>query len=228
MALSQSTILHASPTVDSLLNSTLQSRSISKSTREEIASKLWGHQDAVSKVGGGELDIYFSYYLRQSHFFDPGTDTYVATHQDIVDVACLLLRNLKREEIKEFLQTRSGIGHTTHADQKLENSIDLTARLLVMLEIGQPPDSFSPYKPLSWEPGRSLREFIRVTFEPRNALLHERVKLQGVFSGQNLVRIGGMKIVWTDNLADHLRTLDQDTEIAIFHHVSFLERMRHR
>jgi hypothetical protein len=40
--------------------------------------------------------------------------------------------------------------------------------------------------------------------------------------------MAGLEIVWTDNLADHLRLTDDDTKVHIFHHASFLEIQRTR
>jgi len=53
-----------------------------------------------------------------------------------------------------------------------------------------------------------------------------RVKLDRPFTARNLERIAGLKIVWTDNLPDHLRLMRDDTEVAIYHHASFLEHQK--
>jgi hypothetical protein len=97
-----------------------------------------------------------------------------------------------------------------------------------MMKVGDFSTYFSAYKALAWEQGLPLRQFVSKAFEPRNVLIHERVKLDRVFTASNLTRIAGMKVVWTENLADHLRVLDEDSEVAIFHHASYLEVVRHR
>ncbi|KAF8854411.1 hypothetical protein BDZ45DRAFT_597067 [Acephala macrosclerotiorum] len=50
----------------------------------------------------------------------------------------------------------------------------------------------------------------------------EQVKLEKIFNARNLEQIGGIKIRWTSNLADHLRMRDDDTAVELFHYVSFL------
>jgi hypothetical protein len=97
-----------------------------------------------------------------------------------------------------------------------------------MMKVGHFTAYFSAYKTLAWEQGLSLRQFVSKTFEPRDALINERVKLDRIFTAKNIGRIAGMKVVWTENLADHLRVLDEDTDVAIFHHAAFLEMVRHR
>ena len=51
----------------------------------------------------------------------------------------------------------------------------------------------------------------------------ENVKLEKIFNAGNLGRIAGIEIEWTNNLADHLRVVDEDKKVAIFYHASFLE-----
>jgi hypothetical protein len=111
----------------------------------------------------------------------------------------------------------------------LDSSIDLAIRLLLMMKVGHLPNNFSAYKALVWNQGPSLREFVSASFKPRGALNHEHVRLEKMFSGKNLERVAGIKIKWTSNLADHLRILDdEDTQVAIFHHASFLEVVSNR
>lgn len=40
-------------------------------------------------------------------------------------------------------------------------------------------------------------------------------------------RIADITIYWTDNLADHLRMVEDDRVVAIFHYATFLARQRH-
>jgi len=98
----------------------------------------------------------------------------------------------------------------------LDRSIDLTIWLLLMMNVGHLPASFSAYKSLSWEYGLTLQQFVSKTFEPRGRLLKERVKLDRLSIAKNLGRIAGIKVTWTDNLADHLRVLDGGTESGYF------------
>jgi hypothetical protein len=109
------------------------------------------------------------------------------------------------------------------------NSIDLAIRLLLMMRVGHLPNQFSAYKALSWDEGSSLREFVWASFKPRGALDHDYVKLKKSFNARNLERIAGIRIKWTNNFADHLRILDDDdTQVAVFHHASFLEIVSNR
>ncbi len=95
-----------------------------------------------------------------------------------------------------------------------------------MMKVGNLFDYYSAYKALAWEQGPTLREFVINAFPRQGAFANERVKLDKFFTAKNLSRLAGIKIYWTNNLADHLRILDEDSEVAIFHHALFLESVR--
>jgi hypothetical protein len=49
------------------------------------------------------------------------------------------------------------------------------------------------------------------------------VRLPKTFDAWAIERIGGISIQFTDNLADHLLLVNDDTTLLVFHHVAFLE-----
>jgi hypothetical protein len=112
-------------------------------------------------------------------------------------------------------------------DELLDGSIELAATVLTMIDFGHFQYGFSGRKPLEWSTG-SLQDVLAKHFSDPIQLGHSRVKFEKTFISLNLVRVAGLDIVWTDNLADHLRLTDGDTRVHIFHHVSFLELQRKR
>jgi hypothetical protein len=111
--------------------------------------------------------------------------------------------------------------------QQHENSINLVARLVLMTRFGDLSHECSGGKHVEWRYG-SLLEFVHDYFSCPPALGHERIKFEKSFNALNLQRIAGIEIWWTDNLADHLRMMDDDRAIAVFRHASFLEYQIHR
>jgi hypothetical protein len=211
------------------LRSSLQSTPIATKTRLKIASHLWAHQTSspTNNIGGDNLDSYFRYYTEQSDLFS--RHTWAKTHQDILDISSLLQQGLKKDELRRQLQSKLQSAPSNNSDKMLDSSIDLAIRLLLMMRVGHLPNQFSAYKALSWNEGPSLREFVWTSFKPRGALNHENVKLEKIFNARNLERNAGIRIKWTNNFADHLRILDDDdTQVAIFHHASFLEVVSNR
>lgn len=174
------------------------------------------------------MDTYFRYYTDQIAFFTVGKEDWAKTHQDILEIVAILRKDLKRDEVRQKLLAKMPRSHSNGSDESLDCSIDLAIRLLLMMKVGHLPNYYSPYKELLWEQGPTLREFVAKTFASRGTFASERVKLDKFFTARNLSRLAGMKICWTNNLADHLRILDEDTEVAIFHHASFLEAVKLR
>ncbi|OCL07582.1 hypothetical protein AOQ84DRAFT_408652, partial [Glonium stellatum] len=73
---------------------------------------------------------------------------------------------------------------------------------------------------ISWTDGL-LKDSVIEHFS-RAPVLKDRVKLEKVFNALNLHRIAGIEIHWTNNLADHLRMMEDDRKVALFHYESFL------
>lgn len=100
--------------------------------------------------------------------------------------------------------------------------IDLAANLWSMLSIGKFPGDVSYDEPIQWESNQTLDELLDNHF-PRRFESEDRVKLPQSFTAANLEQIGGIEIVWTSNLADHLLLKDDDTKLMLFHQVSILQ-----
>jgi hypothetical protein len=99
--------------------------------------------------------------------------------------------------------------------------IDLTVRLLLMIQIGGFRNVLMPgQETLTWVDG-SLSDSLSAHFSCDN-VLKDSVELDKTFTARNVERIAGIRIVWTSNLLDHLRMRDDDTSVALFHHASFL------
>ncbi|KAM7184953.1 hypothetical protein V8F20_011990, partial [Naviculisporaceae sp. PSN 640] len=193
--------------------------------QEEIANGLW--KTPVGKVP--ELDMYFKYYAKQCDNLvlqDGGLFTSVKTHQDILRVAGLLKGPLGREEVSGRLSDATG--PTVPDSEQCGRSIDLAGRLLLMVELGSfdhAPPLISPPTGCRWTKG-TIKEHISHCFPETRALGHDGLKLGTIFNARNIERIAGIEILWTDNLADHLRLTNNDKQVAIFHHASFLLRQQ--
>lgn len=207
--------------LDDLMHRTLTS----STTALELLAQLWRH-DASSKLDSQELDIeaYFAYHKKQcSHaLHDGGRHISVRTHRNILEIAENLEQGLSRETIKRRLSPKLADPKPANENELLDSSVDLAARLVSMMDIGVLQYGFSGRRELVWNQG-SLKDFVNGYFNVP-VVLGQDVKLEKMFNARNLGRIAGINIVWTDNLADHLRMIDdEDKKVAIFHHASFLK-----
>lgn len=207
------------------LDSPLQTR-VNGLVKREIISSFWGvdNTDLGTSKESFELKQYFGHYTAQSDLalHDLGRYVSARTHRDIIDIIDLFKQGLGRDEIKHHLDLQNATTGFHDRHQALNASIDLAIRLFLMLEVGRIHNSFSGHKELRWEHG-SLQSFVTSHFGSPQALQGERVKFEKIFIARNLGQIAQIGIVWTNNLADHLCMLEDDTKVAVFHHASFLE-----
>ena len=196
--------------------------------RQEITYMFWG-KGSEQRTNGPSINLtsFWRYYTRECTYalHDGGRHIALRTHHDVVDVATQLDADLTRTEIKDKLRTKLTSPHNNE-EELLENSINLVSGLLLMMDCGTSSYGFSGRTELVWTQG-SLRQHLSEYFGEPPVLGHDGVKLEKNFTARNLGRIAGLEIVWTDNLADHLRMSDDDTKVHIFHHASFLECQRH-
>jgi hypothetical protein len=208
------------------LNDPFQKRPITAQTKQEIIQEIWNPK-AASRIQQGEVqcDSYFTYYSNQCHdaMCDRGRHLTVRKHSELLDIAEQLRSHKVKKDVQQYLLSKQRGPTPFNQNEQVNNSIDLTARLLVMMDIGTLPYSFSGRKQVVWEEG-SLKDFVHKYLNTPPVLGHDKIKLEKLFNGRNLSRIAGIEIEWTDNLADHLRVIDDDNKrVAIFQHASFLK-----
>jgi hypothetical protein len=124
-----------------------------------------------------------------------------------------------REEIMDSLNS------TIRPQEACDRFLNLAVRLLVMMRFGIAKHQVSPRRCLQWASG-SLQDFIHQHFKEPPKLNCERVRLPKSFDAWAIATIAGVEIAFTDNLADHLLLVEDDTKLLVFHHASFLEYHR--
>lgn len=199
-------------------------------TKHRIAHAFWeiDLEKYATPKNSNPLQRYCKYYTNQSDLalHDVGRHATVRTHQDVISVASFLKQGLEKHQIVRLLRNTPLTCKVEDVDAAVETSINLAARLLLMIEIGCIHRGFSGRRELVWKEG-SIQGFVSDLFRPTDCPL-ERVKLEKIFVARNLSRIARIGVVWTDDLAEHLQTREHDTQVAIFHHASFLKIVQHR
>lgn len=195
------------------------------SSTPELLMHLWS-RDASSKSTKQEFDLepYLVYHKKQCSLalHDGGRHISARTHRDILEIAEDLKDGLPKETIRERLSSKLADPKPANENELLDSSIDLTARLVSMMDIGVLRNGFSGRRELVWSKG-SFKDFVHDYFNAP-VVLGQDVKLEKMFNARNLGRTAGIHIDWTDNLADHLRMIgDGDKTVVIFHHASFLK-----
>ncbi|KAK5191219.1 hypothetical protein LTR92_008938 [Exophiala xenobiotica] len=169
------------------------------------------------------MDAYLPYQKRQCYYAwsDCGRQLAARTARDILDIAHDTVTGMPKGSIRTRLSRRLANQKLEDNNELLDASIDLSARLLTMTDVGRLRYAVCRRKVLPWNEG-SLPELLKVHFNQPVILDHD-VKLEKAFNVHSFRLITGFEIDWTDNLADHLRLDEDNRRLAIFHHASFLK-----
>ena len=104
--------------------------------------------------------------------------------------------------------------------------IDLAVDVWSMLSIAKFPGDISYDEPIPWENNVTLTDLVHKCF-PLVPESEDMVKLPQAFTAAHLEKIGGIQVIWTSNLADHLLLKEDDTKLMLFHQVSILRLRKH-
>jgi hypothetical protein len=154
---------------------------------------------------------------------DQGKHVLARTLEDIALVRSLLARQITREELNSRMKTDFPTQKPCEP-KIIDNTIDLVARLCLMINVRSCEFSDTRQTPLHWNKG-SLQSFLAEHFCQPHVLPYRDISLNHQFTAENLVKIAGFRIKWTDNLADHLKIIDEiGLVVLVFKHVFFLEQ----
>ncbi len=205
---------------------------LSKLDTFNLVELLWRPETNKKKLFNGDparnlsQEKYLEYCRSQWHLIaGHGDGQYVAlrTAEEMNDLIDRLGSNESREEIIASLKQGGGLAtDVPPTDDACENTVNLAARLLLMLKFGVVKGQAIPRRYLRWTEG-SLGSFVHDYFDEAPKLNCDHVRLPKAFNAWSIDRIGGIAIDFTNNLADHLLLVEDDSKVLIFPHASFLE-----
>jgi hypothetical protein len=135
---------------------------------------------------------------------------------DMLGIITLVSDNL---ETRETIQSKVLQLHQQRfKETEVDMAITLAARLWSISYIDGHKPPFITGKTIDWRIG-SLNGTLAAHFQP---LSTDKGKLPSFFTAEKIDRIAGIQILWTGNLLDHLRMINDDKAVYLFHQVSFL------
>ena len=152
------------------------------------------------------------------------------THRDVVEFIEQFKLNEPRHVIKNRVVANLAARHKESDDDYIapaECLIALATRVWLLCKINLIGEEARHDQRIArWDSG-GLRDFL-ADYLPRKGKLRESVRLEKQFQAHNLERLGGLKILWSENLLDHLRVhdpshLDEETCVSIFFHAQLLK-----
>lgn len=218
----------ANITLTMALEGQIDAKPLPDETKIAIIDALWPNAKVPTTPHNiCNWDAYFEHYTAECHralHAGRGEHITIRKHADIAAIARELQDGLTKEDIADRLVTLDTQQRDDAIKKRMaEGSLRLVARLLAMVDIGP----ISPYHiqgptPLDWSDDSSTIQSTINNYFIKSTTPAGAVKLSRDFTAVNIERFAGIKIVWTNNLADHLRFVDDDTKLCVFHHTNFL------
>lgn len=184
--------------------------------------------DIVSKL---DLQAYDAYVERQQKLFSELSSSVIYPHDTLSlgKVADQIRRHRQRDQAISSICTLSGSSN----DDACQDTLNLVTRLMLMIEVGslEKASGFMHQtgpRPLPLWDENSLDTLTDKVFPISCHQSCGGVTMTPEFSAWSLENVAGITIEFTDNLADHLRLTNNNSQVYIFHHVAFLEAQRHR
>ncbi|CAO2652016.1 Nn.00g002990.m01.CDS01 [Neocucurbitaria sp. VM-36] len=204
---------------------------VAPQARSDVIHLLWRQQStAPLRTDDCDWDAYFAYYTKECNAALNNGGIYLSarSHHDLSKIAHLLEDEPCEAEVRQKLR-QTFTQQRSLADEKdmLDGSIRLAARLLAMIHIGPLPSEVSARLFVPWNQGslqHAVHSYFSLPPEIDSDSEHDVIGMD--LTCRNIDRISGIEIVPTDNLVDHLRLVDKDKKLCVFHHVSFLRIMK--
>lgn len=194
---------------------------------DAFLSLLWpptgNHHPQQNPDEFGAYFVYFQQECRQ----DIANNHAMQTYADLA----LILGIIRGNPSANLTGIRALIKNTNAVlasdERKLSLSIELVVRLwlMVSVKIIMPVYRNDFEVSLPWPDDQSLSDVLRRHIsQPTASHLSALDKFSPYFNIVHMRDIAGFRVLWTNNLADHLTM--RGTAIYMFHHVSALKRLR--
>ncbi|PVH96274.1 hypothetical protein DM02DRAFT_569914 [Periconia macrospinosa] len=196
--------------------------------RTNIIKGLWQwNTTLIPQTAEETWDTYFHYYASKCKTwieYGHGEYTFVRKDKDITAIAKKLEDGTSKAEIKRWLLLKNTQERLEDVKERMaEGSVRLVVRLTTMVDIGYLPGT-NAHISLPWDSEQTDLKTLLATYFKGSSTDSEKIKFETEMTAFNITRYTGLKIRWTDNLADHLRLIENDKELCIFHHITFLKR----
>ena len=198
--------------------------------RLEILQAIFRWRFAAVDVG--KFNNYFAFYehelstlsLGQWSQLCPSSQIAVATHSDLLRALGVVQANansakkmIRRELCSEFAPA---------AEERVDRTLDLILRLWLMINVRDKTKSLQTLRTpvVVWGDDWNLYQLLKETFPVSESVLAAREsRLHPSFTVVFMIEVCGVRLEWTDCLADHLR-LDRRTRVLrIFPYKVFLQ-----
>jgi hypothetical protein len=202
---------------------------VPEAIKADIVRGIW-HRSFVTDSPAdlrrwGAILTYYTAECKKAISYSRGEYTTVRTHKDIIAIVHMLENGCSKDKIAQSLFPLDTQQRSDQAKlHMVEGSLRLAARLMSMVDVGPLPHSVQGWAPAIWSNGASTLEVVLADyFRESTTTVVMGTKFSEDFTAFNFQKLAGLQIRWTNNLAHHLRLMDNDTTLCLFHHACFLK-----
>ena len=200
----------------------------SNETRWKVFHGLF--HNSLGRVDQSQFQQYFRYYERELAMLKFGTLTLqaptnqlvVTRHEELIEVANIVRSATgDKSELRKMLQDRYS-GDEAAADRTL----NLLVRLWLMVNVREPDSALHAPQTylLQWSSKQTLQDFVTDAFPMSKRRVEAKdSRLHPSFTAAFMVNISGLKLEWTDCLADHLRLDRRHHALRVYSYKSLLQ-----
>ena len=207
--------------------------------QSKILNTFWSPQDLTEAASDLQYyAAYFQYFRAECDAWRvSGCEAAIQTYQDLLDLVKFLqtVQEERRDSpqvaafFQSYLDERQPLENNNLSDPRrkvsIDNAINFAVRVWLMLNVGAEKARIYPGKSrVMWLDSESLEELVRQCF-PMNGQdqILAGARIPNSFNAYSLERIGGLEIIWTDHLPDHLMLNDDLCTVSLYHHASVLK-----
>jgi hypothetical protein len=203
--------------------------------RTEFIRQLWPDSFyTLQTMSSSDLNwkAYFNFYTRECNeaLVNERQHFCAKTHGDLLLIAQLLQTGTNRMKVMARTRKIFGKMHNLSSREEeriLEGFVKLATRIVAMVSAETLPNEVSGQRSIRWD-FCTLQNSVHHHFSQCVDNDTESATFGTDFTARNISRVAKIGIIWTDNLVDHLRLMESDRKLCVFHHASFLKHMRHR
>jgi hypothetical protein len=187
----------------------------SKHLQVELVDKIWG---LPASIDAKDARIYLEHYNALSTAIDTSALCF-KSH----DAALEVIEHIRKGRGKSLRDLKADIAAadppwlSINSDETIRKAIDFAVPLWLMV------------RTQSWKEDDSLCQFVKKLFPDPSAPVPQQanpVDNDLSFNAHSLCKIGGIDLVWTSQLNEHLLLKPKTSELFVFKHASLLGRRR--
>ena len=215
----------------------------SRELQIQILNAFWCPPESINAAQGVQHhDAYFQYLRAECDVWRAsGCNAAIHTYRDLVELVIFLqaIQEERRDSprIAAFFQSLLDQCHSADNPDlenirrnktSIDNAINFAVRVWLMLNVGAEKVGIYPGKTqVEWQDSEGLQQLVHRCFP--NQASNESCqdgRIPYAFNAYNLERIGGLEIVWTDHLPDHLKLNEDLCTVSLYHHARILKSFK--